>query len=96
MDNDTPFTDTLQFQNQRIEIIYRKSSPVDDPHYGYPGFKPGTTTLAEGSVHRKGALSLLYEIVFDRDIAVPMQDGTVIYIDVFRPTGAEKVLAIMG
>jgi len=96
MDNGMPVDDTQKVQNERIEIIYRKSSPLDDPKVRYPGFKPSTTALAEGSVHGKGALALPCNIVFERDVAVPMRDGTVIYIDVFRPTGMEKVPAIMG
>ncbi len=95
-DNATPFADAQKSQSERIEIIYRKSSPIDDPQARYPGFKPGTTTLAAGSVHRKGALPLRSEIIFERDVAVRMRDGITIYINIFRPTGSEKVPAIIA
>ena len=74
-DNATASADVRKSQNERIEIVYRKSSPIDDPQARYPGFKPGTSTLAAGSIHRKGALPLPCDIIFERDVAVPMRDG---------------------
>jgi predicted acyl esterase len=96
MDQNRTPADTPEGHNQKIDILYRKSPSIDDPKARYPGFKPGSTILAKGSVHRKGALALPCDIVFERDVAVPMRDETVIYIDVFRPVGAENVPAIMG
>ena len=83
-------------QDGKIEIIFRKSTPMSDPECRYPGFKPGTTVLPKGSVHREGALPLPCDVVFERDVAVPMRDGTVIYINIFRPVGDDKVPAIVG
>ena len=83
-------------KNEKIKIIFRQSTPLSDSKCRYPGFKPGTTTLPKGSVHRKGALPLPCDIVFERDVALPMRDGAVIYINIFRPIGAEKVPAIIA
>ncbi len=96
MNDNAPVADTRKPQNDRIEIIYRKSPPIDDPEARYPGFKPNKTTLPKGSVHRKGALPLPCDIIFERDVAVPLRDGTTIYINIFRPTGAEKIPAIIA
>ncbi|MFZ0448765.1 MAG: CocE/NonD family hydrolase [Desulfatiglandaceae bacterium] len=82
-------------KEEKVEVIFRKSTPLSDPQCGYPGFKPGTTTLEKGSVHRKGALPLPCDIVFERDVAVPMRDGITIYIDIFRPVGSQEVPAII-
>ncbi len=85
-----------EYEEQGIEVIFRKSTPMSDPKCKYPGFKPGTTTLPRGSVHRKGALPLPCDIIFERDVAVTMRDGVTIYVDVFRPAGDEKVPAIVA
>ena len=37
-----------------------------------------------------------YQLIVEKDVAVPMRDGTVIYADVFRPDCEEKVPAIMN
>jgi predicted acyl esterase len=84
------------YEKAGIEVAFRKSTPISDPEGRYPGFKPGTTVLSKGSVHRKGALPLPCDIIFDRDVAVPMRDGIIIYIDIFRPAGDEKVPAIVA
>lgn len=85
-----------EFQKEGVEVIFRKSTPISEPGNRYPGFEPGTTTLPKGSVHREGALPLPCDIIFERDVAVPMRDGTIIYIDIYRPTGSEKVPSIIA
>ena len=88
--------DVRTFDHERIEVLYRKSTPISDPECRYPGLKPGSTVLPKGSVHREGALPLSCDIIFERDVAVPMRDGTIIYIDIFRPAGSDKVPAVIG
>ena len=36
------------------------------------------------------------DILFERDVAVPMRDGVIIYVDIYRPTGSEKIPAIIA
>lgn len=83
-------------REERIKVIFRKSTPLSDPKCRYPGFNPGSTVLPKGSVHRKGALPLPCDILLERDVAAPMRDGITIYINIFRPTGPEKVPAIIA
>lgn len=66
-------------------VPYRKALPLDAPRARYTGFKPGRTVLQKGSVRRQGALALPCDMVFERDVALKMRDGTTIYTDVFRP-----------
>ncbi|MFC5719398.1 CocE/NonD family hydrolase [Streptomyces gamaensis] len=53
-------------------VIFTDAKPPEDG--GYPGLHP-SSTVAEG-------------IRTERDTAVPLRDGTVIYVDVRRPDGA--------
>lgn len=87
---------TQKKQDEKIEVIFRKSVPIDDPESNYPGFQPGTTTLSKGSTQRKGGLSLPCDIIFERDVAVKMRENITIYIDIYRPTDSEKVPAIVA
>ena len=76
------FIEKRTYGDEEIDVIFRKSTPMSDKKCQYPGFEPGTATLRKGSIHRKGALPLPCDIIFDRDVAVPMRDGTTIYVDI--------------
>jgi predicted acyl esterase len=82
--------------NDRIEVLFRKAASIDVPEARYPGFKPATTVLPTGFVQKKGSLPLPCDILFERDVAVTLRDGTIIYTDVFRPVGSANLPAIIG
>ena len=84
-----------KFGNEQIEVIFRKAAPISDPKARYPGFNSSTTILPKGSVHGKKTLPLPCDIVFERDVAAKLRDGTTIYANVLRPAGNEKVPAII-
>ncbi len=85
-----------QFENEQIEVFFRKTAPIDVPEARYPGFKPGTTVLTKGYVHQNGALPLPADILFEQDTGITLRDGTVIYADVFRPVGGANLPAIIA
>jgi len=37
-----------------------------------------------------------YRLIVEKDVKIPMRDGTLLYADIFRPDGAERVPAIMN
>jgi predicted acyl esterase len=80
----------------QIEVLFRKARPADDPKGRYPGFKPGATTLEAGAVIKPGHRPLTCDIIFERDVAVRMRDGTTLYTDVFRPAGGVALPAIVA
>lgn len=86
----------LKSDNRSIEIIWKKSAPITDPEARYVGFKPSTTILPKGYVHTEGGLPLPCDIIFMRDIEMTLRDGTKIYTDIFLPSGAGKVPAIIS
>ena len=79
-----------------IEVLFRQAAPIDVPEARYPGFNPSTTTLGKGFVKKNAALPLPCDILFERDVPVPLRDGTVIYTDIFRPVGGSKLPAIIA
>jgi predicted acyl esterase len=79
-----------------IEVLFRKARATTDPKGRYPGFKPDTTTLKAGTTVKPGALPLPCDILFERDVAVTLRDGTTIYTDVFRPAGGNNLPAILA
>jgi uncharacterized protein len=77
--------------------IYIPSHPLPGPRSGaLTNFDPGTRTLEAGFKIAPQFLSLPVDIVFEKDIAVELRDGVAIYVDVFRPAGAEKVPIIVA
>jgi predicted acyl esterase len=87
---------TRIYGNDKAPVPYRKALPLDAPRARDTGFKPGTTLLKKGTVRRAGALPLPCDIVFERDIALKMRDGTTIYTDVFRPATKGKFPALVA
>ena len=85
-----------KFGNEEVEILFRKTAPIDVPEARYPGFKPGTTILTKGTVIKPGALPLPCDIIWERDVAVTLRDGAVIYTDIFRPVGGADIPAIVA
>ncbi|RLM31264.1 hypothetical protein BHG07_06225 [Brenneria salicis ATCC 15712 = DSM 30166] len=73
------------YGNDSCLVPFRKALPINAPRARYPGFQPKTMLLKAGSVRREGARPLPCDIIFERDVAVKMRDGTTIYTDVFRP-----------
>lgn len=82
--------------DQPVEVLYRKPLSPEDPKARVPAFAPSTTTLPAGYVHEPGAVPVPAEIVVDRDVAVTLRDGTVIYTDVFRPAGGGPLPALVA
>ena len=77
--------------------IYLPSNPLPDARSGaLTEFDPGTRTLKAGFKIAPQFRSLPVDIVFEKDVAVELRDGVTIHVDVFRPTGAEKVPVIVA
>ena len=77
--------------------IFVPSSPLPAPRTGLlTGFDPGTRTLEAGFKVAPQFKALPVDVVFEKDVAVRLRDGVTIYVDVFRPAGAEKVPVIVA
>lgn len=73
----------------------RAARSLQDPLVRYAGYRPGTTELTAGTVVKDGHAPLSCDITFERDVSLTLRDGTVVYVDVFRPTGVDDVPAIL-
>ena len=75
----------------RFIVEWQPAQPIDAPKFRYPGFRPGSTVLPKGWQKEEGMLPLPCDIWFDRDVAIPLRDGTTVYADIYRPVGEEPV-----
>ena len=82
--------------NDSYPVWYRRPLPLDSPPARYPGFRPQTKLLKAGTLRRKGAMPLPTDILFERDVAVKLRDGTTIYADVFRPAAPGRYPVVMA
>ncbi|EZG46257.1 CocE/NonD family hydrolase [Gregarina niphandrodes] len=82
-------------RQQVFEPVYHY---VDDgrEHGLLSRFEPGVRVLEAGYQVASMFKPLPMPIVFEKDAAVRMRDGVTIYVDVFRPTGQEKVPVIVA
>lgn len=79
-----------------IEVLQKKITSIDDPHANYNGFKPSSTILPRGFQKEPNRRAFEVATIWDRDIEVPMRDGTILRADVFRPAETtEKVPALL-
>jgi uncharacterized protein len=81
---------------EKIEIPYAAQRPLTEPGAGYAGFKPGETILPKGYVAETGRRPFSTDTILDRDVAIKLRDGTIIYADIYRPVTKEKVPAIIS
>lgn len=84
-----------EYQQEHLKgkfiVEWQSAQPITDPKFRYNGFQPGSTVLPKGWLKEEGMRPLPCDIRFDRDVAITLRDGTVVYADVFRPVTEEKV-----
>lgn len=71
-----------KFGNEEFEVIFRKAIAPEESGGTFPPLSPGVT-IENG-------------IRIERDIAVPLRDGKIIYTDIYRPDGATNLPAIIA
>jgi predicted acyl esterase len=71
-----------------LDIIFRPAN--QDFSKRWLDFNPSIQVLPKGWTKAPGRRPLPEDIIFEKDIAIPMRDGTVIRADVFRPIFANK------
>lgn len=74
----------------------RRTIPPDAENARYPGFAPGSMVLKAGEQYRPGQRQLPCDIVFDRDVAVRLRDGTSIFTDLYRPVDGHDLPTIVA
>ena len=79
-----------------IEVLYTPLLPVGRQGDKYAGFQPGSTVLLKGHRKHEDCRPLDTDMVWDRDVEVPMRDGVVLRADIYRPTGPEKVPVLLA
>lgn len=83
---------------KKMQVFEPTNHYIDDgkEHGILSKFEPGTQTLPTGYQVASMFRPLPVDIVFEKDVAVSMRDGVIIYADVFRPVGSEKVPVIIA
>ncbi|MEH0574489.1 CocE/NonD family hydrolase [Streptomyces sp. B21-108] len=76
-------------------LSFRKANPLSASEPPVPALDTRTVVLEKGSVHDEGAYPLPCNILLEHDVAVTLPDGTVLYADIYRPTGDERVPVIL-
>ena len=80
---------------KKLFVPSRPLEPGD--RYGVlSGFDPGTKILPAGFQTAPPFRPLPTDVVLEKDVAVTLRDGVTTYVDVFRPTGSEKVPVIIA
>jgi predicted acyl esterase len=73
-----------------IEVIFREAN--HDFSTRWHQFSPCKTILPKGWQKAEGRRALDEDLIFEKDVRVPLRDGTVIWADVFRLVGSDDQL----
>jgi hypothetical protein len=76
------------------DIPRRRVKPVDSADSTYPGLNPHTDVLRKGTILH-GGRALQADIRVERDVAIPLRDGEVVYADVFSPAHSDAALPVI-
>ncbi len=79
----------------QFPVYYRAALPITAAQARYPGYHPERTLLRAGTVRMPDAPPLVCDIILERDTAIKLRDGTVIYADVFRPADETRCPALL-
>ena len=82
--------------SSETEVAFRIAASIENPRVRFPGFNPSETILPAGTILREGARKLTCDIMVQRDVAVRLRDGKVLYADVFRPTNMSPVPVLVA
>lgn len=90
---DTPLRETATAKIPQLfpDAIYEKLVPAaESPIFNYKGFHPSYNVLKKGHVRYPGRKAFELDVVYDRDTAITVRDGVILYADVFRPLTSDK------
>ena len=79
----------MAYRVNGIEVFQRPLSSPDLPSARYDGLNPTTKTLPAGFQKSPDHRAFRASTIFERDIEIPLRDGTIIRGDVFRPAESE-------
>lgn len=81
--------DRLRAQFPDVNYV-KLTAASEKPEYRYPGFRPGREIIPKGHIRESGHRAFHTDVIFERDVSVPMRDGITIYTDIFRPVDSER------
>ena len=88
-----------EYQQEHLKgkfiVEWQAARPITDPKFRYNGFQPGSTVLPKGWLKEEGMRPLPCDIRFDRDVAITLRDGTVVYACLLYTSTGQKVMADM-
>jgi uncharacterized protein len=73
-----------------VDVLFGPVSPPETEHSFYNGFKPSVQTLPKGHKRYERSRAFSVETIYERDVEIPMRDGTILRADVFRPANAKE------
>jgi predicted acyl esterase len=86
----------MSYKVGSIDVLHTSAAPLDADFANCEGDpKPGTTTLPKGHKRYDDCRAFDAATTWERDITIPLRDGTKLYGDVFRPADASEKVPII-
>lgn len=88
-------SDKPEVKTGSVELLFRTLRQPQLGEDGYDGPEAHVKTLPRG--HRRTVTSKQFEVdtIWEKDVKIPLRDGTILRADVFRPAGPDLVPAII-
>lgn len=79
-----------------IDVSFTKANP--NFHHWWSEFSPSVQTLPKGWKREPGRRAVKEDLIWEKDVAVPLRDGVILYADVFRPAklDGQKLPALLA
>jgi predicted acyl esterase len=75
--------------------LLREISSPEAPDSFYAGFNPSIQTLLKGHKRHPRSRPFPVATIYERDVQIPMRDGSILRADIFRPEDTGSVPAIL-
>ena len=78
-----------------VEVLMRQLKEPELGTQGYDGPESHVKVLGVGHRRTPAAKPFDVEVIWEKDIEIPLRDGTILKGDVFRPAKGESIPAII-
>lgn len=76
-------------------LLFRNIQAPTEGQFGYDGSETSTTILPAGYRKSETARPFTVNTIFEKNISIPLRDGTILKADIFRPEISGKVPVLL-
>jgi uncharacterized protein len=76
-------------------LLFRNIQPPNEGQFGYDGSETSTVVLPAGYRKSETTRPFTVNTIFEKNVNIPLRDGTILKADIFRPETSDKVPVLL-